>query len=136
VRCAPDAIPLLPHVLGEGVRRQIEAAGPPDAAGRLTLALTFPTFDVACGQILALGPDIEIVDPPELRAALCDLAAHVLMHLFMHQTHHRGQAHSMLSGTSTAPPQLDEFVMPSDARWRVQDVAELGWDEKVYRVSG
>ena len=64
-----------------------------------------------------------------------DLAAHVLMHLFMHQTHHRGQVHSMLSGTSTAPPQLDEFVMPSDAKWRTKDMAELGWDEKVYTAS-
>jgi len=78
VRCAPGALPLLPRVLGEGVRRQIEAAGPPDATGRITLALTFPSFDVACGQVLALGPDVEIVDPPELRAALCDLAARVL----------------------------------------------------------
>ena len=82
----------------------------------------------ACGAVVAM-------DRGEGRVQH-DLAAHVLMHLFMHQTHHRGQVHSMLSGTSTAPPQLDEFVMPSDARWRVQDVAELGWDEKVYRVSG
>ena len=33
----------------------------------------------------------------------------VLLHLFQHQIHHRGQAHAMLSGTSVAPPQLDEF---------------------------
>jgi uncharacterized damage-inducible protein DinB len=31
----------------------------------------------------------------------------VLTHLFNHQTHHRGQAHAMLSGTSVAPPPLD-----------------------------
>ena len=58
-----------------------------------------------------------------------DLAAHVLMHLFMHQTHHRGQAHSMLAGTAVKPPQLDEFLMPSDASWRTADMAALGWDE-------
>lgn len=58
-----------------------------------------------------------------------DRAAHVLAHLFMHQTHHRGQVHSMLSSTAVAPPQLDEFLMPSDAKFRVADMASLGWRE-------
>jgi uncharacterized damage-inducible protein DinB len=58
-----------------------------------------------------------------------DLAAHVLQHLFMHQTHHRGQVHAMLSSTAVAPPQLDEFLMPSDAKSRVADMAALGWRE-------
>ena len=60
-----------------------------------------------------------------------DRASHVLAHLFMHQTHHRGQAHAMLSGTAVKPPQLDEFLMPSDAPFRVQDMRELGWDESL-----
>lgn len=59
-----------------------------------------------------------------------DPAAHVLLHLFMHQTHHRGQAHAMLSSTDVKPPQLDEFLMPSEARFRVADMAALGWDER------
>jgi uncharacterized damage-inducible protein DinB len=58
-----------------------------------------------------------------------DRVAHVLAHLFMHQTHHRGQAHAMLSSTGHAPPQLDEFLMPSEAHLRVADMAALGWDE-------
>ena len=58
-----------------------------------------------------------------------DRASHVLAHLFMHQTHHRGQAHAMLAGTGIAPPQLDEFLMPSDAPYRAEDMRELGWDE-------
>jgi uncharacterized damage-inducible protein DinB len=58
-----------------------------------------------------------------------DPAARVLAHLLMHQTHHRGQAHAMLSGTSVAPPQLDEFLLESDAPRRVADLAALGWDE-------
>jgi len=33
--------------------------------------------------------------------------AWVLAHFFNHQTHHRGQTHGMLSGTSVAPPSLD-----------------------------
>jgi uncharacterized damage-inducible protein DinB len=59
-----------------------------------------------------------------------DRAGHVLAHVFMHQTHHRGQVHSMLSGTAVKPPQLDEFLMPSDARFRVSDMAALGWTER------
>ncbi len=58
-----------------------------------------------------------------------DIAAHVLAHLFMHQTHHRGQAHAMLAGTAVAPPQLDEFLMPSDAPLREADMRALGWSE-------
>lgn len=58
-----------------------------------------------------------------------DRAAHVLAHLFMHQTHHRGQVHTMLSGTGVGPPQLDEFLMPSDDHFRTADMAALGWRE-------
>ena len=31
----------------------------------------------------------------------------VLAHFFNHQTHHRGQAHAMLSSTRVAPPSID-----------------------------
>lgn len=58
-----------------------------------------------------------------------DRARHVLMHLLTHQIHHRGQAHAMLAGTPIKPPQLDEFVMPSDAKFHVADLAALGWSE-------
>ncbi len=58
-----------------------------------------------------------------------DRVAHVLAHLFMHQTHHRGQAHAMLSGTAVQPPQLDEFLMPSESHLRSADMAALGWSE-------
>jgi uncharacterized damage-inducible protein DinB len=38
------------------------------------------------------------------------LLREVLAHLFNHQTHHRGQAHAMLSSTKLAPPSLDMIV--------------------------
>jgi uncharacterized damage-inducible protein DinB len=45
----------------------------------------------------------------------------VLAHLFVHQVHHRGQVHAMLSGTRVAPPQLDEFFLRYDEpRWRAE----------------
>jgi hypothetical protein len=40
----------------------------------------------------------------------------------------------MLSSTSIEPPQLDEFMMPSEAHLRARDMAALGWREAdVYR---
>ena len=54
---------------------------------------------------------------------------HVVGHLLNHQVHHRGQAHAMLSGTTVAPPQLDEFLMPSEAHLRTAELATLGWTE-------
>lgn len=53
----------------------------------------------------------------------------VLGHLFQHQTHHRGQVHAMLAGSSVAPPQLDEFIMGDDAQFRTGDLELLGWTE-------
>ncbi|HEV7369056.1 DinB family protein [Arenibaculum sp.] len=55
-------------------------------------------------------------------------AGAVLMHLFVHQIHHRGQVHAMLSGTPVPPPQLDEFLLREDAARRAADLAALGWD--------
>ena len=52
-----------------------------------------------------------------------------LAHLFVHQVHHRGQAHAMLSGTSVPPPQLDEFLLATDADLRRDDLAALGLTE-------
>jgi uncharacterized damage-inducible protein DinB len=53
----------------------------------------------------------------------------LLMHLFQHQIHHRGQAHAMLSATSVKPPQLDEFFAADEAPLRAKEFGELGWTE-------
>jgi uncharacterized damage-inducible protein DinB len=81
-----------------------------------------------CDGLDAAGIDAWI-EMPRAGHVQRERAGHVLAHLFNHQTHHRGQAHSMLSGTAAAPPQLDEFMMPSEAHLRAQDMAALGWDE-------
>ena len=54
----------------------------------------------------------------------------LLLHLFEHQIHHRGQAHAMLSGTAVKPPQLDEFFSAGEAPLRAGEFAELGWTEE------
>jgi uncharacterized damage-inducible protein DinB len=49
----------------------------------------------------------------------------ILSHVFLHDIHHRGQVHAMLSGTSTAPPQLDEFLLDCDIKLRKDEVERL-----------
>ena len=49
----------------------------------------------------------------------------LLSHLFIHQVHHRGQVHGMLSATSVDPPQLDEFFLEGDLPLRRQELEEL-----------
>ena len=62
-------------------------------------------------------------------------ADRLLLHLFQHQVHHRGQAHAMLSGTKVTPPQLDEFFPAADAHLRAAEFEKLGWTEaEVWRA--
>lgn len=53
-------------------------------------------------------------------------ARDVLMHLFEHQIHHRGQVHAMLAGTPVKPPQLDEFFLREELPLRESELRELG----------
>lgn len=53
-------------------------------------------------------------------------ADRLLLHVFQHQIHHRGQAHAMLG---RAAPQLDEFYCWGEAHLRAPEFAALGWTE-------
>lgn len=53
----------------------------------------------------------------------------LLLHVFQHQIHHRGQAHAMMSATKVPPPQLDEFFSEGEAQLRALEFAELRWTE-------
>ena len=81
-----------------------------------------------CARLDAAGCDAA-VRIPRADHVQRDRAGYLLAHLFMHQTHHRGQVHAMLSSTAVEPPQLDEFMMPSEAHLREPDMAALGWSE-------
>ena len=59
----------------------------------------------------------------------------ILLHLFQHQIHHRGQVHAMLAGTGVEPPQLDEFFLDHEREraLRARDFEALGFvEEKVW----
>ncbi|CAB3760991.1 DinB family protein [Paraburkholderia solisilvae] len=70
----------------------------------------------------ALQRDVLIDRGPEVGVQR-ETVGTVLPHLFVHQIHHRGQAHAMLAGTDVAPPQLDEFFLLADAPARARDLA-------------
>lgn len=67
---------------------------------------------------------VRIVD--EAGEAWFDPLYRVLAHLFVHQVHHRGQVHDLLSQTAVAPPQLDEFFLSQDAPRRADEMRTLG----------
>lgn len=77
----------------------------------------------------ALQSDSDLERPvrmPRKDHVQVDRRDNVLLHLFEHQIHHRGQAHAMLAGTRIAPPQLDEFFMAGELPLRRAELEELG----------
>ena len=70
-----------------------------------------------------------VVDIPRKGFIQHEPLGNVVAHLVNHQVHHRGQAHAMLSGTTVVPPQLDEFLMSTEAHLRSADMLALGWSE-------
>jgi uncharacterized damage-inducible protein DinB len=75
----------------------------------------------------ALGADVRVNRGARVQVERRD---RLLLHLFQHQIHHRGQAHAMLSGTVVEPPQLDEFFSVGEAPLRAGEFAALGWTEE------
>ncbi|MEJ0018265.1 MAG: DinB family protein [Acetobacteraceae bacterium] len=81
-----------------------------------------------CDALDDTGPDRIILVHRNTRVQQ-ERADRLLLHLFQHQVHHRGQAHAMLSGTGVAPPQLDEFFSVAEAPLRDTEFRALGWTE-------
>lgn len=79
-----------------------------------------------CKALTALNHIVRVNRGDRIQTERCD---RVLMHLFQHQIHHRGRAHTLLAGTSTPPPQLDEFFLSDDKPLRTVDFSHLGWTE-------
>jgi uncharacterized damage-inducible protein DinB len=81
-----------------------------------------------CNSMDEAGPERIIRVHRETRVQ-SERTDRLLLHLFQHQIHHRGQAHAMLSGTRVSPPQLDEFFPVGEAPLRAHEFAELGFTE-------
>jgi predicted DNA-binding transcriptional regulator YafY len=77
LRIAPELVPCLPQVFGEGVHALVEGAGPPDAKGWITLSLTFEHLPAARTRVLGMGTEVEVLEPRELRDSVIDFATRI-----------------------------------------------------------
>lgn len=78
-----------------------------------------------CDRLAAQDLDRRVVTDRREDGLIPERIGDLLAHLFLHQIHHRGQAHAMLSGTSVSPPQLDEFFLDYDWKLRRDEVERL-----------
>ena len=68
--------------------------------------------------------DLLVVRQTERRDGMVtERVDHLLLHLFQHQVHHRGQAHVQLQHAGVAPPQLDDFFLDYERA----ETAEAYW---------
>lgn len=76
VRLSPEGLRRLPYVTDRiAAEDAVAAAGEPDDRGWTAVRLRVESPDVAYTQLLTLGPDAEVLGPPELRARFATAAA-------------------------------------------------------------
>jgi uncharacterized damage-inducible protein DinB len=79
-----------------------------------------------CDRLSADDLDRRVITDRREDGMIPERIGDVLAHVFLHDIHHRGQVHAMLSGTSVKPPQLDEFLLDYDLKLRKAEVERLG----------
>ncbi|MFI1889630.1 helix-turn-helix transcriptional regulator [Streptomyces jumonjinensis] len=68
IRVTAEGARRLPYATDrEAARAALAAADAPDADGRVTLTLPVESVEVAFDQLFALGPEVEVLEPVELR---------------------------------------------------------------------
>ncbi|WP_436790531.1 helix-turn-helix transcriptional regulator [Yinghuangia sp. YIM S10712] len=73
VRLSPLAVDHLPILLEPTAASDaLATAGPPDADGWVTVTLPLESWDIGYFELLRLGPEAEVLDPPEFRARLAE----------------------------------------------------------------
>ncbi|MFJ4097749.1 helix-turn-helix transcriptional regulator [Kitasatospora sp. NPDC089913] len=76
VRLSALGLERLPHLLEPvAAREALASAGPPDGEGRVTVRLPVESLEVGYEEILRLGPEAEVLEPPGLRERLAGAAA-------------------------------------------------------------
>jgi uncharacterized damage-inducible protein DinB len=79
-----------------------------------------------CDSLPESDLDRRVVTDRRKNGMIPERIGDLLAHVFLHDIHHRGQLHAMLSGTTVAPPQLDEFLLDYDLHLRREEVERLG----------
>lgn len=69
IRARPGALRNLAR-MSHAMAQAVAAAGPCGRGGWHKLTIPIESIDVAAGELLRLGPDVQALGPPELRAAL------------------------------------------------------------------
>jgi predicted DNA-binding transcriptional regulator YafY len=73
VRLSAAGVRRLPYAVDPAAAREaLAAAGGPDEGGWLTVALPVESEEVAHSQLMGLGPEVEVLAPPSLRARFVD----------------------------------------------------------------
>lgn len=76
VRLSPAGMRLLRYAVEPyAARRAAEDAGEPDALGWVVTTLPVESAEVAASELMRLGPEAEVLDPPELRERMAGAAA-------------------------------------------------------------
>ncbi|MEU4509493.1 YafY family protein [Nonomuraea wenchangensis] len=75
VKLAPGRGELLAYTLGRDVVETALAAGEPDPEGWLTITLPVESITHARWLLLRMGADVEVLEPPELRALMREAVA-------------------------------------------------------------
>jgi predicted DNA-binding transcriptional regulator YafY len=73
VRLPQRILPDLARHLGRTTVEELGSTGPPSSDGWVELDLLVESLHVAEHQLVALAPDVEVLDPPQLQAALADM---------------------------------------------------------------
>ncbi|WP_351233793.1 YafY family protein [Streptomyces sp. NPDC002133] len=93
VRLSPDAARRLPYVADRAAAQEaLEAAGPPDGQGWVTVSLPVESDVVAFTQLLSLGPELEVLEPADLRERFAEAASR------MHALHTKGAEGAVTEG--------------------------------------
>ncbi|MER8744252.1 DinB family protein [Mesorhizobium sp. M1004] len=79
-----------------------------------------------CEKLSEADLDRQVITDRREDGMIPEKIGDILGHVFLHDIHHRGQVHAMLSGSSVAPPQLDEFLLDYDLKVRKEEVERLG----------
>ncbi|MEV8224541.1 YafY family protein [Streptomyces sp. NPDC079167] len=75
VRLSEAGVRRLPHAMDRAaVDEALAGAAAPDAEGRRTVVLPVESAEVAYGQLLSLGPEVEVLAPAALRERFADTA--------------------------------------------------------------
>jgi predicted DNA-binding transcriptional regulator YafY len=78
VAASPGALAAFPEVFGPAAGPALEAAGPPSPDGWRVVSLSFEHERAAVHRLAGFGDQVEILDPPAVRAALLATAREIL----------------------------------------------------------